>query len=114
MRIRNVTRGSELASRALAADSFWLRLKGLLGRSSLAPGEALLLEPCSSVHTAFMRFPIDVVYVDRSGLVKKVVSDLKPFRWSAVLRGGHSVVELPSGTAAATDTVAGDQLTFES
>ncbi len=114
MRIRNVTRGSELASQAYAARGFWPRLRGLLGRASLQPGEALLLEPCSSIHTAFMRFAIDVVYVDRSGQVIKVVSGLKPFRASGVLRGARSVIELPSGTVVATGTARGDQLTFES
>lgn len=114
MRIRNLTRGSELASAARAARGFWSRLRGLLGRSSLQPGEALVLEPCSSIHTAFMRFAIDVVYVDRSARVVKVVSNLKPFRLSGALRGARSAIELPAGTAAASGTVKGDQLAFES
>lgn len=113
MRIRNETRGSELASQAQVASSPWSRLKGLLGRSSLQMGEALLLERSTSIHTAFMRFAIDVVYVDRSGQVVKVVSDMKPFRMSGVLRGGRSVIELPSGTVVATGTVKGDQLAFD-
>lgn len=114
MRIRNATRGTQLASQAQAAGSFASRLVGLLGRSSLRAGEALVLDPCSSVHTAFMRFPIDVVYVDRDGKVVKVVSDLKPFRASGVLRGRCSVIELPSGTAASTRTIPGDEISFES
>lgn len=114
MRIQNVTRGTALADRAVAARSMKARTVGLLGRSSLEPGEALLLEPCSSVHTAFMRFPIDVVYVDRSGRVVKVVRDLRPFRVSAVFRAGRSVIELPSGTVANTGTAVGDELSFQS
>ncbi len=114
MRIRNTTRGTELADKARHASSYWSRLVGLLGRSSLAPGEALLIEPCSSIHTAFMRFAIDVVYLDKSGQVAKVVPALKPFRASGMVRGAHSVIELPSGTIASTGTVVGDQIAFES
>ncbi len=114
MRIRNVTRGTELADKARTARSFTSRLVGLLGRSSLEPGEALVLEPCSSIHTAFMRFAIDLVYVGRSGRVVKVVPSLRPFRLSGVLRGGHSAIELASGTIASTRTAVGDELSFES
>ena len=113
MRIRNSTRGTQLASDARTARGFWSRLVGLLGRSSLRAGEALVLDPCNSVHTFFMRFPIDVVYVDRSRQVVKVVPDLKPFRVSGLLRSRSSVIELPSGTIANTGTAPGDQLVFE-
>ena len=114
MRILNSTRNTELADRAWTAEGFWPRLVGLLRRSSLEPGEALILEPCTSVHTAFMRFAIDVVYVGRSGQVVKLSPELKPYRISGVLRGGRSVIELPGGTIEATGTAVGDQLIFES
>ena len=112
MRIANQTKGTELASDARAARSLRSRAVGLLGKSSLPAGRALLIEPCSSVHTAFMRFAIDVVYVDRSRRVVKVVANLKPFRMSAA-RGRCSVIELPSGVIAASKTAPGDQLAFE-
>lgn len=114
MRIRNHTRGTELASKAHTARGFWSRLIGLLGRSSLQTGGALVLEPCNSIHTAFMRFAIDVVYIDRSGQVVKVISKLKPFRVSGAFQGACSVIELPSGTIENTGTAPGDQLVFES
>ena len=114
MRIHNATRGTELASSARAARSFWSRLIGLMGRSSLGSGEALVLEPCNAIHTAFMRFAIDVLYVDRSGRVVKAVSTLKPFRVSSVVRGARAVIELPSGAIANTGTAVGDELAFES
>jgi uncharacterized membrane protein (UPF0127 family) len=114
VRIRNTTRGTELATNAWQARGFLTRLVGLLGRSSLQPGEALVLKPCNSVHTAFMRFPIDVVYVDRAERVVKVAPELKPFRVSAALRTSASVIELPSGTLDRTATAPGDQLTIES
>ena len=114
MRILNSTRDTELADRAWTAEGFWPRLVGLLRHSSLETVEALILEPCTSVHNAFMRFAIDVVYVGRSGQVVKLSPELNPYRISGVLRGGYSVIELPSGTIEATGTVVGDQLTFES
>ncbi|MDP3768560.1 MAG: DUF192 domain-containing protein [Dehalococcoidia bacterium] len=113
MRILNVTRGTELAREARAARGLVSRTVGLLGRSSLQPGEGLVLEPCSSVHTAFMRFPIDVVYVSRDGQVVKVCPDVKPFRLSAALRGARSVLELPTGTIRSTGTLPGDRLAFD-
>jgi uncharacterized membrane protein (UPF0127 family) len=113
VRIANATRGSELAGDVRVARSFWTRLVGLLGRSSLPDGEGLLIEPCSSVHTAFMRFSIDVVYVDKSQRVVKAVRRLRPFRMSAVLRGGHAVIELPPGTIERTGTAPGDQLSYQ-
>ena len=112
LRITNATRGTELASRALAARTFWSRLVGLLGRARLEAGEGLVIERSSSIHMMFMRFAIDAVYVDKSGRVIKAVSDLKPFRVSGA-RGGRSVIELPAGTIAQTGTAAGDELHFE-
>ena len=114
MLVRNITRGTDVADKARLANNFWSRLIGLLGRSSLQRGEVLVLEPCSSIHTAFMRFTIDAVYLDHRRQVVKLVSPLKPFRLSGVLRGAIAVIELPSGTIARTDTALGDQLRFES
>jgi uncharacterized membrane protein (UPF0127 family) len=113
VRITNQTRGTLLASDAREARTFWSRLVGLLGKSALAPGEALVIDPCTSVHTAFMRFTIDVLYVNREGEVIKVVPELKPFRMSAAGSMRCFVIELPSGIVAATGTAAGDRLHLE-
>lgn len=80
------------------ADSFLSRLLGLLARPPLAADEALCLAPCGSVHTAFMRYPIDVAFVDRSGRVLEVVSPLKPFRAAWCWRA-HGAVEFAAGGA---------------
>ena len=114
MRIANQSKGTQLASDARMARSLISRGVGLLGKRSLPEGEALIIDPCGSVHTAFMRFAIDVLYVDKSLRVVKAVSNLKPFRMSAVLHGRCSVIELPSGIITATNTARGDQLAFES
>ena len=103
----NVTRGTVLASRLETAGTGETRRKGLLGRESLLPGEGLWISPCESVHTFFMRFAIDLVYLDRKLQVKKVRRNVGPWRLSACLTA-HSVLELPSGTIAATQTERGD------
>lgn len=81
------------------ASSAVERLVGLLGRRSLDEGECVLLSPCSSVHTIGMRFAIDVVYLDRDGMVLKVVRDLLPWRWSLGGRRARMVLELAAGEA---------------
>jgi uncharacterized membrane protein (UPF0127 family) len=112
LQFHNVTRGTTLADQAKRADNPWTRFVGLLGRKGLGQGEGLHIVPCTSVHTWFMRFTIDVLYVDREGTVVKAVQRMKPFRYSWGGRRAHSVVELPAGTIAATGTAVGDRLTL--
>jgi uncharacterized membrane protein (UPF0127 family) len=114
VRIDNLTKSTEVAAAARLADNPWSRMVGLLGRKRLPDGEALILRPCSSIHTLFMRFPIDIVYVDKEARVLKVVPSLKPFRFSGTLRSGHCTIELPVGTIARSNTDPGDQLTISS
>jgi uncharacterized membrane protein (UPF0127 family) len=111
LKISNVTRQSELAHCAEIADDGAKRRKGLLGRTALLPGEGLWIRPCEAVHTFGMRFPIDLVYLDRSLRVRKVRVHVRPWRLSACLTA-HSVLELPAGTIRATQTQPGDQLEF--
>lgn len=80
------------------ADTARTRMKGLLGRRSLGDGEGLLLRPAGSIHTAFMRFPIDAVFLDADLRVLRVASNLQPWRLAAQ-RGAKAVVELPAGAA---------------
>ena len=87
------------------------RNKGLLGRASLAASCALLLEPCFSIHTAFMQFPIDVVFMSRDGRAVKIVERLQPWRLAASLKA-RSVVELPPGAVARHGIQVGDSLSL--
>jgi uncharacterized protein len=73
------------------------RRKGLLGRDAMAPGSALVITRCAAVHTFWMRFSIDVAFVDSSGIVKKVVEDLGPWRMTGALFAS-CVIEFPAGT----------------
>jgi uncharacterized protein len=90
--------GTVVCERCLLAETPLARLRGLLGRSGLSSGEGMLLRPASSIHTAFMRFAIDAVFVDGADRVVKVVSDLRPWR-AAACRGARAVLELPAGEA---------------
>lgn len=78
------------------ADTFLARLTGLLIGPPPAPGEALLITPCAAVHTAFMRYPIDVVFLDRAGVIRKSVAHLSPWR-IALCRGASQTLELAAG-----------------
>jgi uncharacterized protein len=91
--------GAVLLERCSVADKPWSRMRGLLGRGGLASGEGLLLKPCGSVHTLFMRFPIDVVFLDRELSVVAVRPDLRPWR-TAGARGAKVSLELAAGEAA--------------
>jgi len=86
------------ALRVLYAQSFLARLLGLLALPPLRPGEALVLKPCASVHTFFMRYAIDVVYLGRDKRVIKVVPALAPWRVSAC-PGAHATLEFAAGEA---------------
>jgi uncharacterized protein len=111
LRVINVTRSTELASKAEVAKSGGKRSKGLLGRKGLMPGEGMWILPCEAIHTFFMQFAIDLVYLDRRNHIKKVVSNVSPWRLSACL-SAHSVLELPSGTVHNSQSRAGDVVEF--
>ena len=111
LKIQNLTRGTEIASRLEVADTPSTRNKGLLGRTGLPSGGGLWIVPCASVHTFFMKFPIDLVYIDRRKKVKKVRSRVGPWRLSACFFA-QSILELPAGTVDNTQTRRGDQLDF--
>lgn len=110
--VRNQTRSTILADAAELADTSEKRRTGLLKHESLGQGEGLWIVPCESVHSFFMKFAIDLVYMDKNKKVKKVRHSMVPWRVSACL-SAHSILELPAGAVAATGTQAGDQLVIE-
>jgi uncharacterized membrane protein (UPF0127 family) len=102
--------GTVVCERCLLAETPFARMRGLLGRSGLPVGEGLLLRPAASIHTAFMRFPIDVVFLDSADRIMKVATHLEPWRMAGC-RGARAVLELPAGEAAHRGLVAGTSLT---
>lgn len=91
-----------------SATTFGERLQGLMFRKQMI-GDGLLLEPCASVHNCFVRFPIDVVFLDRDNTVVKVLRNFKPWRFSWFYFGARRALELPSGKVPA-DIIKGDEL----
>ncbi|HEY1086862.1 MAG TPA: DUF192 domain-containing protein [Archangium sp.] len=112
-RVKNLTRNTPLADDAGRADTFGARFKGLMGVKELPLGQGLHIAPCNSIHTFFMKIPIDAVFLDASQQVVEICHAMPPWRMSKVFFGAKSVLELPAGTAAASQTQPGDQLTFE-
>jgi uncharacterized membrane protein (UPF0127 family) len=106
--VRNEARNTVLAERCRVASSVRDRTVGLL--ATPAPGEPLLIERSPSIHMFFMRYPIDVVFLDTHRRVRKVVPGLKPWRVVWWARGARDCLELPSGALEGTDTQVGDQL----
>jgi uncharacterized protein len=109
--LRREDDGRVVCERCVIADTLPRRLRGLLGAGGLPPGEGIVLRPGWSVHTAFMRFAIDVVYVDADQVVMKVVPNLKPWR-ASTCRGARDVVELAAGECARRGLEPGDRVTW--
>jgi len=110
--VRNQTRNTVLGRSVDMADSSSKRRTGLLKHERLEPGEGLWIVPCESVHTFFMKFPIDLVYLDKRRRVRKVRKAVPAWRLSACLTA-HSILELPAGTIEETGTQAGDVIEIE-
>jgi uncharacterized membrane protein (UPF0127 family) len=108
MLLRNLTRGTVLATDLRIAESFGHRLRGLMFRSALDSGEGLMLRPCKVVHTHFMRFPIDLIFVGRSMRVVRVIDHQKPWGQSPLVSEALAVIELAAGGAGLTSP--GDRL----
>ena len=87
-----------MARQVTRADTFADRSKGLLGRDAMAPDEGLWIVPCPMIHTFFMRFAIDVLFLDKELQVRHVVENIKPWRMSRWVFSANSVLELPAGT----------------
>ncbi|HEX2173579.1 MAG TPA: DUF192 domain-containing protein [Dehalococcoidia bacterium] len=113
MIVRNLTRGTTLATSATAAGNLPSRGIGLLGRRDLPAGEGLLIVPCQSIHSCFMRFRFDAVFFDRDHRVRHLIEAMPPWRFSRHVWRARGVLELPAGTIAATGTERGDQLALE-
>jgi len=111
-RLKILVDGRETGLHAFRASSFIARMFGLLGRRPLESGEALWLDPCASVHTLGMRYPIDVVFLDRDGSVVDTRTALAPRRLAGARRA-RSVLELPPNRLAELGIAPGKRVTLE-
>jgi hypothetical protein len=112
MRLINQTKGTVLAENFFLADSILKRIKGLLGKASFNKGQALIIKPCNSIHTFFMRFPIDVLFMDKNNKVIQAIPGIKPFKLTSIYFQADHVIELPSGTIKDSLTSVGDKLSY--
>lgn len=108
--VKNRTRGATLAESVSLADTPTSRRIGLLRHHKLAPGEGLWIYPTQAIHTFGMRFPIDVIFLDRHLRVKRLYPGLAPCRLTTLVWGARSVLELESGSLARTGTAVGDEM----
>jgi uncharacterized protein len=109
VRLMNDRTRKPLADVVELADTRAKRRRGLLGRDRLESNAALMLVPCTAIHTAFMRFPIDIVFIDRDGYAVRTASRVQPWRVSMALRA-RAVIELPAGHLEACQVEIGDRL----
>jgi uncharacterized membrane protein (UPF0127 family) len=107
----NITRGLVLAETVRLALGPWQRTRGLLGGPPLVAGEAMVLRPCRAVHTCFMGYSIDVLFVDDEGEVVGL-DTMRPWRFSAIHGAALATLELPAGVVATTGTEVGDRVAF--
>jgi uncharacterized membrane protein (UPF0127 family) len=91
--------GSVVAEHVEVANTIWSRFIGLMFRRELPPGHGLVIRPCNSIHMFFMRFALDVVFIDGDGRVVRVLDSIRPWRASSLVRGAKAAIELPAGTA---------------
>ena len=99
--------GAVVAEHVEMADTLWSRFMGLMFRSELPAGHGLAIRPCNSIHMFFMRFALDVVFVDGDGRVVRVLDSIRPWRASSLVRGAKAAIELPAGTAARSGVAPG-------
>ena len=113
MTILNATRGTTIAAEAVRAQSFLARGRGLMMAPPLPAGGGLVLDPCNSIHMFFMRYPLDVLFVDKDGVVVFMYTEIKPWRVGRIVRGAKLAVELPAGTISGSQTQMGDRVTMQ-
>ncbi|WP_341503846.1 DUF192 domain-containing protein [Gallaecimonas sp. GXIMD4217] len=104
--------GEPLWRQVWRADRPWTRARGLLGRPRLEEGQGMLILPCNSVHSWWMGYPLDLVYLDGGGRVVKLVEGLKPWRFSAC-RQARAVLELAPGAIGKHALQVGDELSWK-
>ena len=97
MKLVDVNKNLVIASKVKTADNFFLRLKGLIGSKKLEDNECLVIKPCSSIHTIFMSYSIDVIFLDDNWNVLDIKYEVKPWKLALSSKGAKVVVELPGG-----------------
>jgi len=112
MQITNRTRNTLIGTRVRQAATFWSRLRGYIGRPEPRQGEGILFVPCKAIHTCWMSFSLDVLFLDEKGKVLKLVRAMAPWKFTRLVPGARYALEVPVGTINASGTSVGDELTW--
>jgi hypothetical protein len=112
MLITNETKTTTIATAAQKASNFLTRGRGLMMAPPLPEGGGLVLDPCGSIHMFFMRYPLDILFLNKEGTVLFLYKGIKPWRVGRIVRGSKMAIELPEGTIDATKTEIGDRIAF--
>lgn len=113
MKLINKKNGQILADKLEIADTSSKRGKGLLGKKSLNKGEGLHIIPCNSIHSFFMKFKFDTIFINKKNEVVYLIESMPAWKISKICFSAHSVIELPSGVIKETETSVGDILEFQ-
>jgi uncharacterized membrane protein (UPF0127 family) len=113
LRVLNKTKHCIIASQAVLADTFFSRLKGLLGKNQLKEQEALIITQCNSIHMFFMKFAIDVIFVDKENHIVGLINEIKPFQLSPIFFKSCYAIEFAAGVIKNTNTQLGDLIELD-
>lgn len=112
MKLINSKNGKIIAEEVEIADNFFTRFKGLLGREGLNNGMALHIIPCTSIHSCFMKFKFDAIFINKKNQIIHLAENMPAWRFSKTCFSARSIIELPAGVIKETDTFVGDFLEF--
>jgi len=110
--IENITKENIIAENGNITTSFYDRFKGLLGRKEIKHDEALIIIPCNSIHMFFMKFPIDVIFIDKNDRVCEIIQNIEPWRVSKIIKEAKYVIELKTGKIEKVNIEIGDLICY--
>lgn len=113
IKLINTNNNQIIGNKISYANTPYRRFIGLMGKKSLEDGEGIFLTPCNSIHMMFMKFPIDIIFLDRKNKILHITENIQPWKISRIVFMAQSVLELPVGTVQKTQTKIGDILTIE-
>lgn len=110
MKLEILYNDKNISKNITLADTFWLRLTGLIPRKGLQPDEGLLIRPCRQVHTWFMSFALDIIFLDKEGQIVYLLPEMKPGKISPFIKEGFQVLELAPGAISVHQLKIGERL----
>lgn len=113
IKLINTSSGQVIGDKIVYANGIYKRFIGLMGKKNLEKNEGIFLTPCNSIHMMFMKFPIDIIFLDRKNKIIHITENIQPWKISKVIFKAQSVLEVPIGTVKETKSKIGDSLSIE-